>query len=109
MKKTYTWDGKKVSRTTYFRMKRKLPFAKGSSKAVAVAAHVSTSVPEVNYGAKASPKDAPAILGDELVRDFMVMVGSQPEGPEGVGLGSAVMVPPRTFKAIIRILRNIGY
>lgn len=101
-RKVFVWSGKKVSRTTYFRNKRK-----GLSAQEDQGGPVGAVLPlEAPPKAKAPyvPKDDSV---DELVRDFMVMVGRN--RADGLDLNAPVMVPPRTFKAIIRVLETMGY
>lgn len=110
--KPFTWNGKPVSRTTYFRRKRKV------AKSVAKIAGFAKALPEINKDvlaaelAKAVGVPAPAVpivsdIDDTLLRELMSVVrnpGWVTRDPNDlVGIG------PRTFKAITRILTKAGY
>lgn len=109
-KKKQPWEIKGVSKSTYFRNKRKSDAAMAGFDAQETA--TSNLLPEVAIG---QPSPDPvmdhgsSILSEteaSLISDFMVMAKT---AAGSYDQRVAVAIPPRTFRAICILLDKLGY
>lgn len=113
-KKTFTWKGVPVSRSTYFRNQRRAEASKGSA-GVEIEQPTSGLLPEVAMLGGAPTADAPpdypptyhllteaeaALIGD-------LMVGQRAH--RAYDNRFPIAVAPRVFAAIVSLLGKLGY
>lgn len=106
----FTWDGKRVSKTTYFRRK-------AEQKMMGVSEEDLVRLPKPGVPQALSEPPTPAEqtttasvgehVDDALLRDFMAITRSMPPGQ--IRFDVQVAVPPRAFFAIVRALEKAGY
>lgn len=107
----FTWLGKPVSKTTFFRHQAAARASNDLEKAMAAAPRGEASAPKQGETPvpNTEPK-APTIgeqVDDALLRDFMTAIRNPQRPP--LRFDATVALAPRVFLAVLRALEKAGY